>query len=60
MTAVRFVDNVLQITVLPYLDGRSHVLFFTKATHVPIARRIMDFLQKQAIMFCRGHPVYRI
>lgn len=49
MTAARYVEDVLQTTLLPYLDGRPHVLFQQDNARPHIARRTMDFLQEAGV-----------
>lgn len=45
MTAARYVDDVLQTTLLPYLDGRPHILFQQVNARSHITHRTLDFLQ---------------
>lgn len=42
MTDARYVDNILQITLLAYLDGRPHVFFQHGNARPHIARRTME------------------
>ena len=49
MTATHYVSDVLQTTLLPYLDGRPHVLFQQDNARPHIARRTRVFLQEAGV-----------
>lgn len=46
MAAIRYIGNILQITLLPYFDGRPYILFQQDNAHLHTSRRTMEFLQE--------------
>lgn len=49
ITAGRYVDDVLQATLLPYINGCPQILFQQVNTYPYVAHRIMKFLQEAGV-----------
>lgn len=58
MTSVRYVDHILQTTLLSYQMAPPHVFFQQDNTCSHIARQPINFLQ-EVLMFCRDHLIHR-
>lgn len=49
MTAARYLHDVLQTSLLTYLDGRQQVFFLENNVVSLILRRTMDFFQEGVV-----------
>lgn len=53
-------DNVLQTTLLSYLDSRLHALFQQDNARCHIVRRTTNLFQEEGVDVYIGYPIHRI